>query len=117
MMNSLLGEILTHIDIDENNDQIMLTTESGRKIMIYHIQDCCESVRIESVSGDCKKLIGKAILVSDELVYSGDPPDEYSESWTRTDLTFKVNDETVIVRWIGESNGYYSESVDFQELR
>lgn len=38
------------------------------------------------------------------------------ESSTTTVHTFKTGEETVVVRWIGSSNGYYSESVDLADL-
>ena len=116
-IESLVGEVLTYIDTDDTNEQIILTTESGRRIIIYHDQDCCEHVRIEDTEGNWHDLIGKVIVeaAQDEVQY-GEPPPKYPDSWTRTTLTFRVNDATVISRWIGESNGYYSESVDIEDV-
>ena len=114
---SLAGEVLKYIDIDPEKDEILLTTESGRQILIHHVQDCYESVAIEGTDGEWRELVGKPLVeVTQEETEGGEPPSEYSESWTRTTLMFKVNDATVISRWIGESNGYYSESVDICEL-
>lgn len=116
-IGSLVGEVLTYIDTDEKNDEIMLTTASGRKIKIYHDQDCCESVRIEDTQGNWHDLVGKVIVeASEDVKPQGDPPPEYPDSWTRTTLTFRVDGATVISRWIGESNGYYSESVDIEDV-
>lgn len=114
---SLVGEVLTHIDVDPEQGQILLTTASGRKFMIYHSQDCCESVQIVGTDGEWGSLIGKPLkLVEHEEVSQGDPPPEYPDSWTRTNLTFRVDGATVISRWLGMLNGYYSESVDLVEL-
>lgn len=114
-IESLVGEVLTHID--DGGDVIMLTTKSGRIIRIHHDQDCCESVSIEDTKGNWHDLIGKVIIeASEDVQKQGDPPPEYPDSWTRTTLTFKVDGATVISRWIGESNGYYSESVDIEDL-
>jgi hypothetical protein len=110
-MDFLVGEVLTYIDIAD--DEIMLTTESGRKFKIYHYQDCCESVYIEGTDGDFRELIGKPIIEATHEAESGDS--DYG-SCTKTKLTFKVNDATVISRWIGESNGYYSEGVSIEEI-
>lgn len=112
-LSSLVGEVLTYIDTDEKNDEIMLTTASGRKIKIYHDQDCCETVWIEDTQGNWHELIGKVIVEAskdekqDECDYG---------SRTETTLKFRVDDATVISRWIGESNGYYSESVDIEDM-
>jgi len=113
---SLVGELLTHIDIDSEKNEIMLTTASGRVVKVYHDQDCCETVEIESMEGDWKSLVGKVLIEVEQKEFDkGDPPpNEYSESWTRTELRFCVGDATVISRWIGTSNGYYSEDVDFE---
>ena len=114
--NSLVGEVLTHIDIDESSDRILLTTQSGRQILIHHEQDCCESVSIEDTEGNWHSLLGKPLAeVSEEYGQIGNPP-EYADSWTRTELTFKVDGATVINRWIGESNGYYSETIDLVDI-
>lgn len=115
-LSSLVGEVLTYIDTD-GSDEIMLTTASGRKIKIYHEQDCCETVRIEDTKGNWHDLIGKVIVEAvHDVNPSGESEPEYTDSWTRTNLVFKVDDATVISKWIGESNGYYSESVDIKEI-
>lgn len=110
--NEIVGEVLTNIDVD-GDTQILLTTESGRQFLIYHDQDCCEEVSILSTEGDWYTLLGKEIV---ELNVDERPSKPGYESRTDTTLTFKVSDATVINRWVGESNGYYSESVDFAEL-
>ena len=115
VLESLNGEILSHVD--QLDDEIMLTTVSGREIRIYHSQDCCETVSIEDTEGDWHRLIGKSILeCTHDEERNGYPPPAYPDSWTRTELTFKVDNHTVVSRWIGESNGYYSESVDISDV-
>lgn len=122
-IDELANKKIVAIDIvdDPGKDhEIQITTECGRAFRFYHSQDCCESVYIEpSQDGDGSllNLIGKEIReVSMEAIESGDPPPEYSDSWTRTTITFRTDSETVISRWIGESNGYYSEDVDLEEI-
>ena len=112
-IKTLAGEVLTHVD--EGGDQILLTTESGRTIKIYHEQDCCESVSIQDRTGEWHTLIGKVIVEADAK--EEQLSDQKYESATLTTLTFSTNEDTVISRWIGESNGYYSESVDLCELQ
>lgn len=118
-ISELVGEVLTHIDIDPEHHEILLTTESGRVVKLYHSQDCCESVTIVGTDGEWRALIGKPLIeATKEAVKQGDPPpeSEYPDSWTRTNFVFRVTDATVISRWIGESNGYYSESVDIADI-
>ena len=115
-LEELNGETLTHIDVakEHGEDQILLTTESGREIRIYHEQDCCETVRIVDTEGEWHDLIGKPILEATKEEEQRETEDYESE--TKTALTFRVDGATVISRWIGESNGYYSESVDIREI-
>jgi hypothetical protein len=112
-IDSLVGETLSFIDIDDDNNEILLTTESGRQIKIFHQQDCCESVFIDSTDGDWNELLGKVLIEVTKDVVSDETECETS---THTKLIFRVNDATVVSRWIGYSNGYYSEDVDIEEL-
>lgn len=111
----LTGEILTAIDVDCDQNQILLTTRSGKQYLINHMQDCCERVEIVGQDGDFYSLIGKPILLANhEENKSGDR--ENGTTTTETRLIFRVDDATVVSRWIGTSNGYYSESVDIHEI-
>ncbi len=110
----LVGEVLDAVDIDKRKDQILLTTRSGRQFLVYHEQDCCESVRIVGQDGNFEKLIGKPIVEARDNAV--DTSEEAADSQTTTTLIFRVDGETVISRWVGDSNGYYSESVDIAEL-
>lgn len=114
-----VGEILTHVDVGkdeyEDQDQILLTTESGRQFLLTHDQDCCELVRIEGTDGEWSQLFGK--VIEDVSWREKHTETDEDESRTDTTLAFKVNDATVISRWIGTSNGCYSESVNIKELK
>jgi hypothetical protein len=64
------------------------------------------------VCGDVEDIIGSPILRAVELCHKG----LEGESSTWTFYTISTIRGTVDLRWLGESNGYYSESVDFQEI-
>lgn len=107
----------TFIDVYKvNEDEIHFVVSETEKYRLFHWQDCCENVKIESIDGDLKDLIGNEILQAEEVTNANnDSFTEYldsSSTWTFYKLaTIKGY---VTIRWLGESNGYYSESVDFE---
>lgn len=94
-------------------DEVRFESTCGRVFRLYHSQDCCESVDIEDVCGDVEDLIGSPILMAEEAT----SPDEDSESGTWTFYKLATVKGYVTIRWLGRSNGYYSESVYFEEVR
>lgn len=79
----------------------------------YHDQSCCESVRIIDITGDLSDLIGHPLTMSEKTVNPGvEDPDDEDKSSTATFYKFATIKGYVDVRWLGESNGHYSESVD-----
>lgn len=106
-VNVMLG--LTLISIRKNSCKIEFNTECGQTFFMYHSQDCCEDVYIESIVGDLQDLIGNPLLLASEEVSSDNCP-----TWTF--YKFATIKGYVDIRWCGESNGYYSESVDFGKV-
>ena len=101
-------------------DRIEFETDDGKTFALFHSQDCCESVVVESVTGDLADLVGSPILLAEEAKSKDDPPGykhEYEpESQTWTFYKLRTIKGSVDIRWYGSSNGYYSESVDFAEV-
>ena len=112
--NELLGQTLK--DVRVGDDEVEFETDDGKVYRQYHSQDCCESVNVEDVIGDTKDLIGSPITLAEEVSNNENPPDikkEYQDSFTWTFYKLATIKGAVTIRWYGESNGYYSESVDF----
>lgn len=110
------------VTVENNgNDVLIFTTDTGRKFRFFHDQDCCESVSIEDICGDLNDLIGSPIVKAEEATSAENPQgvkaSDYQDSFTWTFYHFSTAKGTVTVRWYGESNGYYSESVDFEEVK
>lgn len=117
----LKGMTLASVDGEAGGDQIDFVTVDGRRFRLYHKQDCCENVHVESIVGDLQDLIGAPILFAEESA-SADAPDDAcqddsaydSVTWTFYKLATRKG--WVDIRWFGTSNGYYSEAVDFEEV-
>ena len=115
----LKGKVLSSVVVD--GDEIVFTTVNGEVYKMLHVQDCCESVYIESIVGDLEDLVGEEILRAEEATNLFDvlrnTEQEYSdESHTWTFYKFATRKGYVDIRWYGTSNGYYSEGVDFVKV-
>lgn len=117
----LKGKTLANVE-NVHNEEIIFTTVGGEKYILYHSQDCCESVTVEDICGDLQDLIGSEILQAEEVTHEQDTNPkgvkipEYQESFTWTFYKLATMKGCVTIRWYGESNGYYSESVDFAQV-
>ena len=109
----LKGKILKDIKI-EGNENIFFIDEDGIEYEMFHDYDCCENVYIEDICGDINNLIGSKIIMAEEVINRDlSPLNKFDESYTWTFYKFATVKGYVTIRWYGESNGYYSEEVDF----
>jgi len=115
-VSTIVGLTMTSVEVNKANDEVVFASADGRTFLMFHQQDCCEGVSIESIVGDLADLVGEPILVAEEVSSEGVPHGkEYCESFTWTFYKFATRKGYVDIRWYGESNGYYSENVDFEE--
>ncbi len=116
----LRGKTLLECFATEDESEIIFKTNDGRTYKLYHQQDCCESVTVEDICGKLSDLVGSPIIQAD-METSNDPAfvrDNYKpESLTWTFYRLATADGFVVIRWFGESNGYYSEAVTFAEVK
>jgi len=110
-VSELLGK--TVVDIRQDfDDELIFRTACGRTYKMYHEQDCCERVWIEDIAGNLADLIGQPMLMAEEVSEDHSHEGHY-DSCTWTFYKFATINGYVTIRWVGESNGYYSETVDF----
>lgn len=98
----------------EGSEEMIVTMSNGNVFCFYHSQNCCETVGIAQVDGDVDDLLELPLALAEEV--TGDTPSDYTfdykpESFTWTFYRFATTKGYVNVRWLGTSNGYYSESV------
>lgn len=114
-IEDLFGKTIVRIyGAEEENDEIYFVCSDGSVYKMYHEQDCCEGVSIEDICGDVQCLIGTPITKAEDISNACEkgPYSEWTESYTWTWYHLATVKGYVTIRWYGESNGYYSESVD-----
>lgn len=86
-------------------------------VLIYH-HDCCASCSLEDVAGDVSDLIGHPILMAEVTEGGADlhPAPDNADSFTWAFYKLATVKGYVTLRFLGESNGYYSETVDFERV-
>ena len=113
-MAQMLGKTFVQVSGAVGNFDLLFETANGERFMFSHQQDCCERVDINDIVGDLQDLVGEPLLLAEEV--QGETPVDFNEreyeSVTWTFYKFATRKGYVDVRWLGESNGYYSESVE-----
>lgn len=113
-INILHGKTLKYIHVSNDTESIIFIVSENEMYLMFHQQDCCESVMVEDICGELDWLIDTPILRAEERTNHSDISSFESTTWTFYELaTIKGS---VTIRWIGSSNGYYGESVDFIEV-
>lgn len=110
-IGALVGKTL--VGAKETSDEIIFECVDGGVYKLYHDQDCCENVRVEEVIGDLDDLVGAPVVQAEETSNEGHPEPEGCDSFTWTFYKLATNKGSVTIRFLGTSNGYYSERVDF----
>ncbi len=115
-INELIGKTLTKIE-QIGDDELHFYCTDGTHYLMYHEQDCCENVSIDDICGNLDDLIGSPILIAEESISDENPRSEYDDSFTWTFYKLATVKGYVTIKWYGESNGYYSESADFKQVK
>lgn len=111
--NTLVGKTFDRVLVKDDGIEF-ISDSGGDSFSLYHEQDCCEHVWIESIDGDLAQFLpGEEILEAYES-YNGDsPPPGYGsvdDSYTWSFYTIRTMLDTFVIRFFGTSNGYYSET-------
>lgn len=100
----------------KDSEEVRFYCKDGSTIIMFHDQNCCESVTLESAD---------SIDNNDDIYTNCDwcELEETTETgegaWCHYTWTFykvKTNKGYDTIRWYGSSNGYYSERVNFAIL-
>ena len=108
-VSEMLGKTFSRVVSD--GDKVTFENDEVRYVL-YHDTDCCESVIVEDIIGDIEDLENLPLLISREDTNADDPGTCQGESYTWTFYNFATFKGYVTIRFLGESNGYYSEDVN-----
>lgn len=116
--SDLVGKTFKEVTgLEPGSEKVFFECTDGSKYRMMHYQDCCETVSVESVvfSGG-ENLSGAIVYEAEEINNADGPIPEYPDSYTWTFYKLKTSIGYVDIRWLGESNGYYGEEVDFEKI-
>ena len=113
-MAAIVGATVGAVEGAEPGSEIVRIHTDRGTLTLWHGQDCCESVEVEDVVGDPADLIGGTVTAMEERGGGSVESGGDRATWTFYDLRTTKGDLTI--RWLGSSNGYYSESVDVDWL-
>ena len=109
---TLKGKILINIECKGDNE-IQFTDSENNIYHMYHEQDCCEEVYIKDICGNLSHLLDSPITMAECIVNEGNIDEDEWGIGTWTFYKLATVKGYVTISWYGESNGYYSETVDF----
>lgn len=124
-ISEFVGETFSKIE-NIDNEEIFFHTYKGESFRMYHENDCCEKVFLQDICGDLDDLIDSEILSAEEVTNSNDdniphPSTGYDEwdkdSFTWTFYKFQTQKGFITLRWLGLSNGCYSEKVSLEKIK
>jgi hypothetical protein len=120
-LEDMRGKTFTKVYITDDKSEMIFENDEF-VFTFYHEEDCCECVQVEDVVGDLNDLVGKPLDIVEVVRYDDTMPqgvelETPSDSYVWTFYKFATIKGWVDVRWLGESNGYYSEDVDFKGVR
>ena len=116
-IKKIQGRTFTRVVRDEDCVDCLkfyTSIEEDFYVLMAHDQECCEDVWIESIVGDLSDLENTPIVLAEEAISYGEELIG-EDSSTYTFYKLRTIKGSVDIRWVGTSNGYYSETVDISE--
>ncbi len=109
-MIDIANKIIKNIrGLEAGSNDVYIHFEDGTVLHQGHNQDGCASVEVSQVDSSGERHIGATVIALLEKVVEGQT--KWGSS-TATFYTLQTTKGYLDWRWQGESNGYYSESVD-----
>lgn len=117
-LSELVGKTVVKLDITTRRDEVRFLCSDKTAYELFHETECCEQVFLEDINGEISWLVGVPILMADES--RGDTGCEKDRDtnphYRWTFYRFATRKGYVDLRFLGTSNGYYSEEMTFMRL-
>ena len=115
----LKGKIIKKIEKVENGDggdAIKFTTDLHDIYLLTHLQDCCEDVYLESITGDINNVLNNPIISADVIEGECKWDDKGDIHSTFVFYEIKTVKGLITIRFNGSSNGNYSEKAELYKI-
>lgn len=105
----------------KHSDEVTIKFTDGTCLKFYHRQECCETVLFEDFDATPEDLVNAKIISIEERISNSNeneikPLNTLDKSYTWSFYVIKTSKFTMTMRWYGESNGWYSETVNIDYL-
>lgn len=117
-LEKLIGKTIVRVSGDRYDDKFKMETECGLVFKLFfdagQYPSVEETVYLEEIVGDLQDLLGAPVIMAEEVNNADTPDDsevELTDSFTWTFYRIATKKGLVVLRFLGESNGYYAESV------
>lgn len=117
LAGALIGVAAT---IDGATDDLAAIVTDRGAIVFVHYTDCCEGVYLADGADELRDLVGHRFVSLEEVSSEDAPPPAHAskdDSYTWTFYKVETDKGTATLRFLGESNGYYSEEVNVKFRR
>lgn len=119
-INALIGKIITAVDgLRQYSECVTFRCSDGSEYEFYHHPECCESVSLADFSGDEDDILNTEIIQAEESI-STEPQneeDKQRDSFTWCFYRITTAKGQLVLRFLGESNGYYGERMEFYQTK
>ncbi len=123
-ISDLVGKKITKVEgLEEGSEMVIIYTDCDHTYMFNHEQICCEDVELNDFECDVEMIVGAKIISADvaknknHFSESKDSPNEEFATWTWSFYKIETDKGEIWMRWIGGSNGAYSEEVSIFRVK
>lgn len=111
VLTACIGKTVQAVSgLEVGSESVTLLFTDNSVLRLYHQQDCCESVQVYQIDGEAPDLQDVPLVMAEIVSSENEPaPKDPVDHYTWTFVKFATVKGYLTIRWLGDSNGYYSE--------